>query len=287
MKLNKYTIGTLFLIQLFAAPALFAEKVLFVHGMSLTESNADCQDQLSCDYWSTVTPAVGDYTIVGYDGRKNPFVATPTAGSVRLLEMLNKYCRADQGQSCRIVADSLGGFTTAGTVAMYNTTGVYNILNSTQIVSAEGGSEIANLGDGAIDVLKVVLGIGYLLENAWGAVEALVTTNARGLFDHNRNNGTMFYHVAARKSVFIAAQILPGKDDSLVAFHSACGYRTTGGFKKCMGQKIRDCGWCFWQKREHIDPWEGHFMHPANGNKGVKMRHAPTHNEVEFHTLAE
>ena len=155
----KKAIGALFLMQLFAG-GLFAEKVIYIHGFSLVKDNSECQDQLACDYWPE--PAAEDYTIVGYDGRRDPFLSIPTSGSVRTLQLLNKYCRADQDQSCRIVADSMGGLTAAGVISQYNGSGTYNILYSTQIVSAEGGSEIANLGDGAIELLTGVFGLSLI-----------------------------------------------------------------------------------------------------------------------------
>ena len=272
---------------LFGSGSLFAEKVIYVHGMSLTESNEACQDTTVCDYWRT--GAVGDYVFVGYDGRRDPFTAIPTSGSVRLLQILNKYCRKDQGQSCRLVNDSLGGFTGAGTIALYNTTGIYNILYSTQIVSAEGGSEIANLGDTAIEILKIV----FNLTGEWtrelvethDAIQALVTTSARGRFDHNRSNGTMFYHVAANKSIFIAEPFLPGQDDTLVAFHSSCGYRETNAFSKCMGEKVRSCSWCFWEKKHLVTAWDGHRMHPAVPLTGLEIQHAGGHLQNQYHLL--
>lgn len=289
MKTLRYAFGAILLMHLLAGAA-FAEKVVFVHGMDLIRSNEACQDQTSCDvYWRNVPPGV-DAVFVGYDGRRNPFAATPTAGSVRLLGILNKYCRADQNQSCRIVADSLGGFTTAGTIAMYNRTGIYNVLYSTQVVSAEGGSEIANLGDTAIEILKFVFGlssneIATALETSRDAIDALVTSSARGLFDHNRNNGTLFYHVAARQSIWIAEPFLPGEDDTLVAFHSSCGYRTTGAFDVCMGQKIRSCSWCFWEPKKLVTPWDAHRMHPAVPNDGVDARHSRIHDENQYQLL--
>jgi hypothetical protein len=289
MKATKYLLGALVLMQIFAG-GVFAEKVIFVHGMSLINSNESCQDQTECsEYWDEIPQGI-DHVFVGYDGRRNPFASAPTAGSVRLLEMLNRYCRADQGQSCRIVAESLGGFTTAGTIAMYNQSGLYNILYSTQIVSAEGGSEIANLGDTAIEILKFVFGLGdnqiaAAIEQSRDAIDALVTSSARGLFDHNQNNDTIFYHVAARKSIWIAEPFLPGEDDTLVAFHSSCAYRTTGAFNVCMGQKIRPCSWCFWQRKQLITPFDAHEMHPAVPNDGVDLQHSGVHNIIEYHTL--
>ncbi len=272
----------LLLLSIAFTGSLFAEKVIYVHGMSLTESNEACQGQATCGYWKN--PVTGDHVFVGYDGRRNPFESIASAGSVRLLQMLNQYCRNDQGQSCRLVVDSMGGFTAAGTIAMYNRDRIYNILYSTHFVSAEGGSDIASLGDTAIAILEFVFNLGNnqaaqgLIESR-DAIDALVVSNARSLFDHNRTNGTLIYHVAAKGSIFIAEPFLPGKDDSLVAFHSSCGYRVAGGFSKCMGEKIRTCALCFWQKPTNITPWDGHRMYPGAPIEGVSTTHAPTHND--------
>lgn len=276
----------LLLLSITFTGSLFAEKVIYVHGMSLTESNEACQDQSACPYWRT--PPVGDHVYVGYDGRRNPFESVSTAGSVRLLQILNKYCRRDQGQSCRLLNDSLGGFTGAGTIAMYNRTGLYNILYATQIVSAEGGSEIANLGDTAISILEFVFNLSNNeaaqgLKESRDAIQALVTSSARSLFDHNRTNGAMFYHVPANQSIFIAEPFLPGEDDSLVAFHSSCGYRAVGGFSKCMGEKIRTCALCFWQKPVHVAPWDGHFIYPGIALTGLDIPHSEGHNQAQYH----
>lgn len=267
-----------------------AEKVIYTHGMNLVESNEACQDtrigeSTKCGVWKGITP-VGDYILVGYDGRKDPLLAEPTSGTVRLLQMLNKYCRKDQGQSCRLVNESLGGFTAAATISKYNQTGIYNILYATQLVSAEGGSEIASLGDTAINILRAVFNInsGPLddLADSRSAIQALVVTKARSSFDHNRNNGSMFYHLAATKSIFIAEPFLPGQDDSLVAMHSSCGYRSSGAFSKCMGEKVKSCDLCFWERAVNVTPFEGHKMHPLLPNTGIDIGHMQGHDDTKF-----
>ena len=277
-------VGALFLMHLFAG-GLFAEKVIYVHGFSLINDNSACHDQTECEYWPE--PAADDYAIVGYDGRRDPFAAIPSSGSVRLLQLLNKYCRADQGQTCRIVSDSMGGLTTAGVVSQYNNSGTYNILYSNQIVSAEGGSEIANLGDLGVEILTNVFGLGAIpgvdeLEVSRDGIDALATARARGGFDHNRNNGVLFYHVAANRSNIFAGPWLPGEDDTLVAYHSSCGYRQIAAFNVCMGQKVRTCSWCFWQRKKLVTPWDAHFMLPGVALEGVNMGHSRTHNTAEY-----
>ncbi|GBF51649.1 hypothetical protein LPTSP4_31870 [Leptospira ryugenii] len=269
--------------------SLFAEKVIYTHGMNLVESNEACQDQRvgvpNCNVWKGITP-VGDYVLVGYDGRRDPLLAEPTSGTVRLLQMLNKYCRKDRGQSCRLVSESLGGFTAAATISKYNQSGIYNILYATQLVSAEGGSEVASLGDKAIEILRLVFGItsGPLdqLADSRDAIQALVVTKARSSFDHNRNNGTIFYHLSATKSIFIAEPFLPGKDDSLVAMHSSCGYRQAGAFSRCMGEKVKSCDLCFWERAVNVTPWEGHRMHPLIPNTGLAIGHMQGHDDVRY-----
>ena len=267
----KKLIMALFLVPMLAG-SVFAEKVIYVHGFSPTKSNAQCQDKQSCEYWSAVAP-VGDHVYVGYDGRLNPFGGTSVSGSVRLLAMLNKYCRADQGQSCRIVADSMGGYTTAGVISMYNRNNTYNINYTTQIVSAEGGTELGNLGDGALDLLNAIFGGVTNLITARDAIEALAVSYARGLFDHNRNNGTNFYHVAGTKTNFLAGAVLLGKDDGVIPMHSSCGYRNSGAFSRCGGEKIRTCGWCFWQRKKFISAWDNHYVHPDMPVTGLNIGH--------------
>jgi|GEM_PF-2564216 len=272
---------------------LSAEKVIYVHGMNLVESNEACQDtrigeSSKCGVWKGISP-VGDYILVGYDGRKDPLLAEPTSGTVRLLQMLNKYCRRDQGQSCRLVNESLGGFTGAATISKYNQTGTYNILYATQLVSAEGGSEVASLGDTAINILRAVFNInsGPLddLADSRSAIQALVVTKARSSFDHNRNNGSMFYHLAATKSIFIAEPFLPGQDDSLVAMHSSCGYRTSGAFSKCMGEKVKSCDLCFWERAKTVTPFEGHKMHPLLPVTGIDIGHMQGHDDTRYQEI--
>lgn len=285
------------IIAIFMAMTLgiSAEKVIYVHGMNLVESNEACQDtrigeSSKCGVWKGIAP-VGDYILVGYDGRKDPLLAEPTSGTVRLLQMLNKYCRRDQGQSCRLVNESLGGFTGAATISKYNQSGTYDILYATQLVSAEGGSEIASLGDTAINILRAVFNInsGPIddLADSRSAIQALVVTKARSSFDHNRVNGSMFYHLAATKSIWIAEPFLPGQDDSLVAMHSSCGYRTSGAFSKCMGEKVKSCDLCFWERAKKITPFDGHKMHPLLPLTGIDIGHMQGHDDIRYQDVIQ
>ena len=128
------------LVLSLATTSLFAEKVIYVHGMDLTTtSDHGCQDMTSCSKWAgdRAAPAGQDAVYVGYNASQDAFAGTADSGSVRLLQILNKYCRKDQGQSCRIIGESMGAYTTAGTIAMYNTNGIYDINYATLIVSAE------------------------------------------------------------------------------------------------------------------------------------------------------
>lgn len=283
--LRSYWTIAFFLLPL----TLAAEKVIYTHGMNLVESHEVCQDkrmgESNCKVWKGITP-VGDYVFVGYDGRRDPLLAEPTSGTVRLLQMLNKYCRRDQGQSCRLISESLGGFTAAATISRYNQNGTYNILYATQLVSAEGGSEVASLGDTAIAILRAVFGItsGPLdnLADSRDAIQALVVTKARSSFDHNRNHGTLFYHVAATKSIFLAEPFLPGRDDSLVAMHSSCGYRQAGAFTRCMGEKVKSCDLCFWERAKNVTPWDGHRMHPLVPVVGLAIGHMQGHDDTRY-----
>src|SRR5690606_5595378 len=117
---------------------------------------------------------------VGYDGRYDPINFGSERGGPRLLAMLNQHCRREQGTSCRIVNHSMGGLVTGYVVANYNSDGRYNIHYVSSLVSAEGGSELANIGDPILRTLNVfTLGLTDWFLTFPSAVQRLKTSSAR------------------------------------------------------------------------------------------------------------
>jgi hypothetical protein len=79
---------------------------------------------------------------------------------------------------------------------------------------ASGGTELADLGYWAVsDPLT----------------SDLRTSTARSLYDHNETQGVAFYRFAGSKGAAYAG-VLPGQDDSVIAYHSSGGLSSVGSF---------------------------------------------------------
>ncbi|MFH2096498.1 MAG: hypothetical protein ABIJ16_12380, partial [Bacteroidota bacterium] len=107
---------------------------------------------------------------------------------------------------------------------------------------------------------------------------ALNTHYARSKFDHNRNNGAIFYQVPAYLDFNLfnpmswPNTLLPGKADGVVPFHSSCGYRVHESYSKCMGE-YKTYGILWWRRTEYLTAWDAHRMHPAISIYGLNSDH--------------
>lgn len=265
----------LFGTSLFASPT-----VIYIHGFNpnpFSNNTSACQGQSSCPYWGTQDTSGRKVVHVGYDGRYNPLNFGSDRGVTRLLQTLNNECRRSRGQSCIIINHSMGGLTTSYVVANYNRYNTYNILYVSSLVSAEGGSELADIGDPILRTLNFfTLGATDFFLASADAVRILRTSAARGAFDHNRNNGVIFYHIAGDTPfpwyLGYLNWIFPGDHDSVVAMHSTCAYRNIEDFGQCGGQSITSGMW-WWKKTTHYVPWTGHYAHPGHDRRGVNTKH--------------
>lgn len=276
---------------IFAAGSLAAAPTtIYIHGFNFsiakTETAKTCHGKTTCpSYWGVQdnsTPVVH----TGYDGRFNPTIAGAERGSTRLLANLNAYCRRDRGQSCRIVAHSMGGLTTGFVLANYNRTNTYNVLYSTAIVSAEGGSELANIGNPVLVTLNIVtLGMSNFFLNFPDAVSILKTSAARGAYDHNLTNGTPIYHMAGNTPEWYINWIFPGNHDTVLAMHSTCGYRDIASFTRCGGQSVTTGIWPFRSTRSY-SAHSGHYPHPRYNIGGIAVKHVDYPNRPELSVVA-
>jgi len=273
-------------LALVAAMALSFSQIsavttIYVHGFHFsvqkTETAKNCQGATSCtSYWGSQdnsTPVV----FVGYDGRFDPTVFNSDRGVPRLLSMLNTYCRRDQGKSCRIVNHSMGGLVTGYTIAKYNRTGTYNIHYVSSLVSAEGGSELANIGSPVLQTLNAItLGLSNYFLNFPDAVRILRTSAARGSYDHNASNGTPFYHIAGNTPfpwyLGFVNWVFPGRHDTVVAMHTTCSYREIKDYSRCGGESITT-GALWWKKTTKYYTHSNHHAHPRHSAGGVNVKH--------------
>ena len=263
-----------------------AVTTIYVHGFHFsiqkTETAKTCQGQTTCtSYWGqqdNSSPVVH----TGYDGRFNPTVAGAERGSTRLLENLNKYCRRDRGQSCRIVNHSMGGLVSGFVLANYNRNNIYNVLYVTALVSAEGGSELANIGNPILQTLNVItLGLSNFFLNFPDAVAVLKTSAARGSYDHNLTNGTPFYHLAGNTSEWYINWIFPGSHDTVLAMHSTCSYRNVESFTRCGGQSVTTGIWPFRSTKTYA-AHSNHYPHPRHSVNGVGVKHLDYPNQANL-----
>lgn len=271
--------------SVFAAPT-----TIYVHGFHFsvqkTETAKTCQGQSTCpSYWGVQDNSTA-VVHTGYDGRYNPTVAGAERGSTRLLENLNKYCRRDRGQSCRIVNHSMGGLTTGYVLATYNRANTYNVLYVTSLVSAEGGSELANIGNPVLVTLNIVtLGLSNFFLNFPNAVSVLKTSAARGAYDHNLTNGTPFYHLAGNTSEWYINWIFPGSHDTVLAMHSTCSYRDVVAFSRCGGESVTTGIWPF-RSTKYYSAHAGHYQHPRHSATGVAIKHLDYPNRADVSRAA-
>jgi hypothetical protein len=270
---------------LFAAPT-----TIYVHGfhfsIAKTETAKTCQGKSTCEsYWGVQdnsTPVVH----TGYDGRYNPTVAGAERGSSRLLANLNAHCRRDRGQSCRIVNHSMGGLTTGFVLATYNRSNIYNVLYVTSMVSAEGGSELANIGSPVLTTLNIItLGLSNFFLNFPDAVSVLKTSAARAAYDHNLTNGTPFYHMAGNTPEWYIDWIFPGKHDTVLAMHSTCSYRDVKDFTRCGGESVTSGIWPF-RSTKYYNTHSGHYVHPRYSVTGLGIKHLDYPNRSDVATAA-
>lgn len=267
-----------------------ATTTIYVHGFHFsvqkTETAKTCQGQSTCPtYWGVQDNSTA-VVHTGYDGRYNPTVAGPERGSTRLLENLNKYCRRDRGQSCRIVNHSMGGLTTGYVLATYNRANTYNVLYVTSLVSAEGGSELANIGNPVLQTLNIVtLGLSNFFLNFPNAVAILKTSAARGAYDHNLTNGTPFYHLAGNTSEWYINWIFPGSHDTVLAMHSTCSYRDVVSFSRCGGESVTTGIWPF-RSTKYYSAHSGHYQHPRYSATGVGIKHLDYPNRADVSRAA-
>lgn len=266
---------------MFFAGSAWGQTTIYVHGfhfsVAKTETAKNCQMQSSCpSYWSAQDnsrPVVH----VGYDGRYDPVAFGSERGVTRMLQVLNSHCRRDRGQSCRIVNHSMGGLVTGYVLANYNSDRRYNVHYVSSLVSAEGGSELANIGDPILRTLNFfTLGLTDYFLNFPSAVRRLTASAARGAYDHNRTNGTPFYHIAGNTPfpwyLSFVNWVFPGKHDSVVAMHTTCSYRVVKGYNRCGGESITTGMW-WWKKTTNYYPHSNHYAHPRHSRYGVSVKH--------------
>jgi hypothetical protein len=226
------------------------ETVIFVHGWKsylVSHRFTDCQNQTTCNgYWdSQIDPGAYNTRHVGWDTGEDDWRDFPVNQTIR---MFNEHCRADQGKRCSVICHSTGcpitgkvlsehGYQTLQTANGPDRVVNWNIRRVLTLGSAEGGTElgdyVATNSSSPEELLGApvsLLGTAFAGWTAWTLQTGLV----RGAYDHNETSGVQFFHVAGYDGGSLGtATIIPGQDDGVVPFHSACGYVTAFGATQC------------------------------------------------------
>ncbi|WP_375771338.1 hypothetical protein NR798_10685 [Archangium gephyra] len=214
---------------LVGAEASATNYSLWIHGRNGNTTKAGNYADFS--YWGPSTTAAGiNKKSVNWNGTQRISVE-----NYRVRDALDCFCTG--ANWCYIAAHSAGNLQIGYALSMYggsarykknavpSSTGVCGNTDGTTQVGwnikwvdvasgAGGGSELANMGD-------------------WASSEPLtsdlVTSTARGMYNHNTTRSKWFYMFAGAKGTLYSGT-LPGQDDEAVAYHSTGGVASTGGF---------------------------------------------------------
>ncbi len=195
-----------------------------------------------------------------------------TEGVSRLQASLNDNCRWGTNR-CVVICHSTGCAITAKLLDARN--GSWPIEKVLALGSAEGGSEVAERMSG--------LGFG-------DGIQHITPSVVRNAYDHNDTGGVPFIHLAGYDSsdtrwfvllgglamAFTPAVVLPGEDDGVVAFHSACAYSQVFVSTMCSN----DYTWV-WRKTWYgmkyvtrgVAQWSNHARSEYCGRDGCNKTH--------------
>jgi hypothetical protein len=144
-----------------------------------------------------------------------------------LKTVLDTYCKG--GNSCWVFTYSNGAAVTSKVLAVY---GGYNVDYVINAGGNEGGSELTGTGwvGEAFGVCSLAAG------------SQISVSSHRNGWNHNATDGALIYHMAGKGTIWwtlgTTSLILPGEDDSVVAFHSAAGMSSAGSYSNaCSGPK--------------------------------------------------
>ncbi len=234
MRMLRKLMGMLILSVLALPLAVNAERYnIYIHGFSVNEQG--CQGQSTCTkVWGEQQ---NNYQVrhVAYNGWRDPLVWQSDRGAYRLVSILNQYCSKSGPNSCRLFCHSMGCLTSGYVMATWGSN--YRMIGVTAIASAQGGSEYASAGPVVAAMLIGPFATTLLIEGWMDAVNRLRVSTARNSgYSHDNTGSVPFQHTVGYKDLFWPLNlVLPGKDDSVVAYHSTCGMADVTGFDRCGG----------------------------------------------------
>ncbi|MBC3871177.1 hypothetical protein [Undibacterium oligocarboniphilum] len=220
-----------FSLWLFAGVASAANYTLWVNGRG---GGGVIGDYTSFTYWGPASTNAGiNKKAVNWDGYNSIasqngtirdaldcfctgnnwcYIATHSAG-----DLMMGYTLANYGGSARVKKNAVANSSGQCGDADGTTQVGWNIKWVRAASGAAGGSELSDVGSWAVSE---------------PLVQDLKTTTARAMYNHNDTHNVWFYMYAGAKGAWYSG-ILPGQDDSAVAYHSTGGVAGSAGQALC------------------------------------------------------
>jgi hypothetical protein len=178
---------------------------------------------------STVNAGVNKKA-VNWDGRQRISVE-----NFRTRDALDCFCTG--ANWCYIAVHSAGNLQIGYALSLYGGSARAKknaVPNSTGVCGNTDGTTQVGWNIKWVDVASGAGGGSELADNGeWATTDPivgdLVTSTARGMYNHNTTRSKWFYMFAGAKGTFYSA-ILPGQDDEAVAYHSSGGVSVAGNF---------------------------------------------------------
>jgi hypothetical protein len=170
---------------------------------------------------------------VNWDGRQKI-----GGQNYRIRDALDCFCTGTNW--CYIAVHSAGDLQIGYALSLYGGSARYKknaIPNSSGVCGNTDGTTQVGWNIKWVDVASGAGGGSELADNGeWATSDAivgdLVTTTARGMYDHNQTRSVWFYMFAGAKGTLYSG-ILPGQDDEAVSYHSTGGVAGSAGGAYC------------------------------------------------------
>ena len=245
-----------FALLAFSGVAQGATQYVMVHGYSQSHKAYDeCHGQSECNIYFEFGQLSGNVVHVGWKANQEDWRYNPV---IRTTWIFDQYCRGSK--DCTVICHSTGCPIVGKALSVYGKNNRWSkIKRVIALGSAEGGSELG----------------AY-----WDNARFISPSSVRAAYDHNVTRNVRFYSVQGYDGN-IASWKLPGQDDGVVAYHSACGYSSVVSATKCKGAKKGP----FW-KRKTVKNWANHYYTSFCGNKGCNVNHSGL-KAVKYQNLAD
>jgi hypothetical protein len=214
---------------LVAPEASATNYTLWIHG----KNGGGTQRGNYADFsnWGPSTVSAGvNKKAVNWDGRQRISVE-----NFRIRDALDCFCTGTNW--CYIAVHSAGDLQIGYALSMFGGSARYKknaIPNSTGVCGNTDGTTQVGWNIKWVDVASGAGGGSELADNGeWATSDAivgdLVTSTARGMYNHNTTRSVWFYMFAGARGTAYSG-ILPGQDDEAVAYHSTGGVSAKGSF---------------------------------------------------------